>query len=121
MSPPTHGRHASGRMHDSGSAGQSCSPAATRSRSLTVDDTTTITTSQHPTDGNTDLSDHESASNTGDKEQDPARKCCRRTKCRTKVIEEGNESNKDLPPLELALCELPEILQCICSPNRDRP
>src|ERR1700761_1747182 len=93
MSPPTHDRHASGRTRDSVSAGRSRSPAATCSRSLTVDDTTTITTSQHPTDGNTDLSDHESTSNTGNKEQDPARKRRRRTKCHTKVIEEGNESN----------------------------
>ena len=121
MSPPTHDRHASGRTRDSGSAGRSRSPAATCSRSLTVDDTTTITTSQHPTDGNTDLSDHESTSNTGDKEQDPARKRRQRTKCHTKVIEEGNKSDKDLPPLELALRESPEILKCICSPNCDRP
>ena len=124
MSPPTHSRRASGRTRDSGSAGRSRSPAAIRSTPLSVDDTITITTSEHPTDGNRDLSGHESTSNTVDKEQDPVRKRRRLTKSnkrREKAIEEGNESDKDLPPLELELRESTEILKCICSPNLDRP
>src|ERR1700761_1958272 len=74
MSTATRGRHISGRSQNFGSAAHSQSPHATRSQSHTVDDTTTIPTSEHPTDDNTNLSEHESTLTTDDREQEPVRK-----------------------------------------------
>src|ERR1700761_4214160 len=113
MSTATRGRHISGRSRNFGSAACSQSPRATCSQSHTVNDTTTIPTSEHPTDNNTNLSEHESTLTTDDREQEPVRKRRRLTRSRPhreKVIEEGDQSDPGLPHLELKLCELQEIL-----------
>src|ERR1700761_7632319 len=105
--------HTSGRSRNFGLVARSQSPRATRSQSHTVNDTTTIPTCEHPTDDNTNLSEHESTLTTDDREQEPVRKRCRLTRSRPrqeKVIEEGDQSDPGLPPLELKLCESQEIL-----------
>src|ERR1700761_4346820 len=103
MSTATCGRHISGRSRNFGSAAHSQSPRATRSQSHTVDDTTTIPTSEHPTDDNTNLSEHEATLTTDDREPEPVRKCRRLTRSRPrreKVIEEGAKSDPGAPHLE---------------------
>jgi len=113
MSTAAHGRNASGACRNPGPAGRTRSPRATRSTSHTVDDTTTLPASEHPTDNNTTLSAHDSTSSSSNKEPERIKKRRRLTKSKprqTKVIEEGDESDKDLTPLELALRELPEVV-----------
>jgi|ERR1700761_743630 len=123
MSATARGRHVSGRSRNSGSAGRSNFPRATRS-SPSVDDTTTTPPSAQPINSNTELSDNESTSSTGDNEEEHVSKRRRLTKSRPrreKAIEEGDESDQDLPPLELSLRESPEILDYIYLPDLDRP
>ena len=121
MSATARDQRATGKSRNLGSAQ---SPRATRSTSNTVDDITTVPASEPPTDGNSTLSDQDSTSSDSDKGEEPVRKRRRGTQSRSRpepVIEEDDQSEPDLPPLELALREYPVTLQCMYLPDLGRP
>src|ERR1700761_160817 len=107
MSAIARDQHATGKSRNLGS------PCATRSSSHTVDDTTTVPSSEPPTEGNSTLSDQDSTLSASDTEEEAVRKRRRGTKSRSRpepVIAEGDQSEPDLPPLELELRESPVTL-----------
>src|ERR1700761_3894605 len=97
------------------------SPAtrATHAPSRTLTDTTTLPPSDNSSGDDINLSDHESASSVGDRDQRPTKKSRRRTKSKKRrqtSVEGEAQIDKSLPPLERALRESPATVKHIYLP-----